>query len=371
MHNVIESLRHDLAEQPVGWDPEVNDPVSPQASMHLWNRMMDTAITEHLCVTYATDVESLHTLGVYEACQILLCASDLKLESPILSEAIERLAREEPEPSDQSEDLLQAILRQLVYTRFGVCFGSRKRFLDFWVNDKNFRGKGIIGVSFLIDLSIENMELLQPKLQEYVAHWYLSHSELRSDRGRAWAIYGLVKVGHEEVAAARASQFMQERDRNGSWGGDFQKTVACSYPLILSGLFAPNEFERTASYIFDKLHLGYVYSLSVRVSVLKLLYLLGQIPDGQVRSLRARVRSLPLFANLSDAEMAALRRKITSHFGLEELRTLCFDIGINHDDFPDHLDAFSRELVSYCSRRHLVPKLVEACKRERPQVLWP
>lgn len=332
---------------------------------------MDTATTERLCAMYVADIESLHALGVYEACQVLLCASDLNLKSSSLSEAIERLAREEPEPSDQSEDLLQAILRQLVFTRFGTCLGSRKRFLDFWVNERNFRGKGIIAVSFLIDLSIENMELLQHKLQEYIAHWYLSHSELRSDRGRAWAIYGLVKVGYEEVAAARASQFMQERDGNGSWGGDFQKTVACAYPLILSGLFAPNEFERTASYIFDKLHLGYVYSLSVRASVLKLLYLLGQIPDGQTRSLRAMVRSLSPFASLSDAEMAALRRKIATLFSVEELRTLCFDIGVNHEGFPDQPDPFSRELVSYCSRRHLIPKLVGACKRERPQLLWP
>ena len=263
---------------------------------------MDTAVTEHLCATYAADIESLHMLGVYEACQLLLCASDLKLESPSLSEAIGRLAREEPEARDQSEDLLQAILRQLVYTRFEVCLESRKRFLDFWVNEKNFRGKDIIAVSFLIDLSIENVQLLQPKLQEYVADWYLSHAELKSDRGRAWAVCGLARVGHREVAVARASQLMQERDRNGSWGGDFQKTVACAYPLILSGLFASNEFERTASYIFDKLHRGYVYDLSVRASVLKLLYLLDQIPDNQIRSLRAMVRSLAPFSSLSDAE---------------------------------------------------------------------
>lgn len=69
--------------------------------------------------------------------------------------------------------------------------------------------------------------------------------------------------------------------------------------------------------------------------------------------------------------LASLRQKLAEHFSIDELRTLCFDIGIKHENLPaDTLDGMARELVSYCERACRIPELVAQCRKLRPNVSW-
>ena len=65
-------------------------------------------------------------------------------------------------------------------------------------------------------------------------------------------------------------------------------------------------------------------------------------------------------------ERSELRRSLTEHFNRDELRSLCFDLGIEHEDLPDTLNGMARELVKACERRGRIPKLIEAVRRLRP-----
>lgn len=66
-----------------------------------------------------------------------------------------------------------------------------------------------------------------------------------------------------------------------------------------------------------------------------------------------------------------LRRLVASHFDLEELRTLCFDLGINYDDLRGEGNANkARELVAYFERRGRIPELVAKCAQQRPGDFW-
>jgi formylglycine-generating enzyme required for sulfatase activity len=69
-------------------------------------------------------------------------------------------------------------------------------------------------------------------------------------------------------------------------------------------------------------------------------------------------------------DRAELRQKLAEHFNKEELRTLCFDLGIEHENLPDAKDGMARELVAYCERQGRIPDLVAACQRLRPKVVW-
>ena len=69
-------------------------------------------------------------------------------------------------------------------------------------------------------------------------------------------------------------------------------------------------------------------------------------------------------------DRAELRQKLAEHFNKEELRTLCFDLGIEHENLPDTKDGMARELVAYCERHGRIPELVAACQRLRPRVAW-
>lgn len=68
-----------------------------------------------------------------------------------------------------------------------------------------------------------------------------------------------------------------------------------------------------------------------------------------------------------------LRKLIITHFSKDDIRTLCFDLGLNYDDLPDTgLSNITRELIVHLGRRDRIVELIELCARERPnfQVEW-
>ena len=79
---------------------------------------------------------------------------------------------------------------------------------------------------------------------------------------------------------------------------------------------------------------------------------------------------MPDKARTPSETLAQLRLNLAQHFDREELRTLCFDLGIKHENFPDPLDSMARELVAYCERSQQISQLVNRCRELRPDVSW-
>ncbi len=69
--------------------------------------------------------------------------------------------------------------------------------------------------------------------------------------------------------------------------------------------------------------------------------------------------------------LVQLRAKMVEHFGDGELRTLCFDLGLDYADLPgeDRADKI-RELVAHCQRHGLIPELSTQCKKQFPKEDW-
>ena len=68
---------------------------------------------------------------------------------------------------------------------------------------------------------------------------------------------------------------------------------------------------------------------------------------------------------------ARLRQELTEHFSDEELRTLCFDLGLDYEDLPAQGKAGkARELIAEVERSANIAKLIELCRRLRPNVSW-
>lgn len=66
-----------------------------------------------------------------------------------------------------------------------------------------------------------------------------------------------------------------------------------------------------------------------------------------------------------------LRDKIAERFKLEEIEDLCFELGISYQNIGGRtLSEKARELVEYFYRQNALDKLVEACERKRPLVIW-
>lgn len=69
--------------------------------------------------------------------------------------------------------------------------------------------------------------------------------------------------------------------------------------------------------------------------------------------------------------LTRLRQILATHFGASELRSLCFDLGIDYDDLPElgKTDK-ARALVEYLERRDRIPELVEIGQQLRPKLSW-
>ncbi len=66
-------------------------------------------------------------------------------------------------------------------------------------------------------------------------------------------------------------------------------------------------------------------------------------------------------------DLTELRDFITKYFDYNELRDLCFDLGIDHENLPgESKSAKARELVAYCQRRNRLDELEATCRRLRP-----
>ena len=67
-----------------------------------------------------------------------------------------------------------------------------------------------------------------------------------------------------------------------------------------------------------------------------------------------------------------IRQNMIDAFSLSELKDICFDLEIRHENLPDHdhLSGFVRELLAYAGRIGRMNELVRMCRAERPRLEW-
>ncbi len=74
---------------------------------------------------------------------------------------------------------------------------------------------------------------------------------------------------------------------------------------------------------------------------------------------------------MGSSALSGLRQNVERYFNLDEVQGLCFDLGITYENLAGAtLYAKSRSLVTYCWRRNMVGRLVDACLALRPEIDW-
>jgi eukaryotic-like serine/threonine-protein kinase len=75
---------------------------------------------------------------------------------------------------------------------------------------------------------------------------------------------------------------------------------------------------------------------------------------------------------MTGGNLATLRRNLVTHFTLAELRGLCLDLGIDHENLPaESKEDLSRELILFLARRQRLVDMVALAGRLRPELEWP
>jgi hypothetical protein len=86
--------------------------------------------------------------------------------------------------------------------------------------------------------------------------------------------------------------------------------------------------------------------------------------------LRERAGGLPRSQDES-AYLTELHTSLARRFNQGELRTLCFNLGVEYEDLPAEGRADkARELVEYLKRRQQISDLVRLCRHQRPDIAW-
>lgn len=70
------------------------------------------------------------------------------------------------------------------------------------------------------------------------------------------------------------------------------------------------------------------------------------------------------------AIMVKLYPKISESFDRNELYRLCFEFGLDKDNFSTDKDSLIREIIGYFRRHGEISRLVEYCQKNRPNITW-
>lgn len=67
-----------------------------------------------------------------------------------------------------------------------------------------------------------------------------------------------------------------------------------------------------------------------------------------------------------------LRQLMTRYFSKQELTLLLFELGIDEEEFSAAGKTdLTQEIILYCERHGLIPRLLELCRQQRPNAEWP
>jgi signal transduction histidine kinase len=70
--------------------------------------------------------------------------------------------------------------------------------------------------------------------------------------------------------------------------------------------------------------------------------------------------------------VSQLRETIHAAFNKSEMKDLCFDLGLDYDELPEGgTRDKARELIAYHQRRGRLAELLDACRKQRPNLDWP
>jgi hypothetical protein len=286
---------------------------------------------------YTKQLARLDEIERLEKCELLLCASDLGIDTSAIRRTLIGLLQEEERLKLEENPLLHSVLVLLVFTRFQIGEDHRRKFLEHWFGDEKFMKHGLFIGGTVVSLALQNQQIVNPTVVNYAREWFLTHKNLKSDKLVAWAPFCLQLAGYLNEAKTRAIEALGRREKNGSWGNDPKRSINCAYALVLSKLVSREDLINSIDYIISRYKQGIITELPFKAQMLRLFHVLGLVPLGPLTELRDFLtRSQRIFLSYSRIDMDAAD-KIVTH-----LEKHGFNIWIDRDmtlgeDWPKKL----------------------------------
>jgi hypothetical protein len=258
---------------------------------------------------FATAALNVSACSAEEACQLLLCARDLEVQSHGLSRRLTALCLDADPPESQRQHIVFSLLRQVVLMRYDAARDQREAFFRYWLDEAAFRNETVVTIAYILGLATEQIECVSPKMRDYVTKWFARHEQISSLRVRAWIPRYLRLSGYPDEARNRAQQLLDQRDKNGGWVGGMHLSTSMLYGLVLSGVATIDELESTIVYATQRLKRGLTGITAIEATTLKTIYRVGLLPQSLHVGIQKRLASdASIFLSHTAADKSFARR---------------------------------------------------------------
>jgi hypothetical protein len=215
--------------------------------------------------------------------ELLLTAKELNLTGNAIDDNLTEIAR----VSVEEMNLINSLIRHVVIVKYDILESERKDFIKYWLYDEFYKAQDIVTVSIIFQMLVEDYELLLPewklKLLKKIEEL---GKQIKSVVAKSWFPFYFEKFNKTEQADKIVKEILLEREKNGSWNGNFEKTLKVAYALACSNNIPKIELQKTIDFINRRISLGTSLNAKNCSLILKLYYKLNFIGDDVVHYLR-------------------------------------------------------------------------------------
>ncbi len=224
-----------------------------------------------------------------------------------------------------------------------------------------------------------------PRPKPWTAQELVAHLERREQLGDLIVLLQYLRsdVNWQDLFVDKDSQPIAgsisdlERIRRQPWDAQYETLLAAyaEAQINLKNLLPAidpsfeQQYLRTRELISYLIERGHTYQVMRLISDRRREY--AQILGPIIERLDTFSSNKDFYANGKLHTVAKLRRLLTRRFTMEDLRSLAFDLEIDHEIFGELKGDFARELIAHCIRTGSLPRLVKAIYRQQPDdLLW-
>jgi hypothetical protein len=155
---------------------------------------------------------------------------------------------------------------------------ERKEFINYWLEEGYYKKEDIVTIAWIIDICIMDYKLLSEKWKLYVHKWTKTYSLIiKSIVTKSWLPSNLEKFGELDLSKKVIDEILSEQSNNGSWNGDFDKTIRISYALLHYSLTPVSNIKKSIEFSNKFILKGYFPDAQFTSKLLKFYFKSGYI----------------------------------------------------------------------------------------------
>ncbi len=225
---------------------------------------------------FISGINSFSDISINDKLEILLSLESIGILTPSIKKKVEFISK-----LDINDlNIVNQLTRQLILIKYDIEKEERKNFLNYWILEGNHKKEDLITISWIFGLGVEDKANLDEKWMKYFKDFFIKTSKtLKSITAKSWMPNYLEKLGFNDISEKIIASILASRENNGSWDGNFEKTIRVAYALSTSNYCKPIEMQKTLSYIENKLDRIPQLTFKNSSLILKLFFRFGRFED--------------------------------------------------------------------------------------------